>query len=145
MQIPDRVPGLRWFTFLWIVCALVWVTLEGNLQLTLLFGVLTAMLILGSIVGRFLAGRTVSLAVWLLVTAVLGVLLGLGSALLILLLMAIKTGLHAHGPEFSAVEVNWVLQQIPLWAAVGLVAGLGVGLLLRWAFPRGGICSRLAN
>jgi NhaP-type Na+/H+ or K+/H+ antiporter len=61
--------------------------------------------------------------------------MGLGSALLILFLMALKTGLHAHGPEFSAIEVSWVLQQIPLWAAAGLAGGLGVGLLLRWVFP----------
>jgi hypothetical protein len=135
MKIPERVPRLRWFTLVWTVCALVWVTLEGDLPLTLLFAVLTAILMLAAIVRKSLAGRTVSLTIWLLATAVSGVLLGLGSALLILFLMAIKTGLHAHGPEFSTVEVSWVLQQIPLCAAVGLVGGLGVGLLFRWASP----------
>jgi hypothetical protein len=120
---------------LWIVCALVWVTLEGDLRWTLLFGVFTTILVLGATVRKILSGRTVSLAVWLLVTAVLGVLLGLGSVLFILFLMAIKTGLHAHGPEFSVVEVSWVMQQIPLWTAVGMAGGLGIGLLLRWISP----------
>ena len=65
------------------------------------------------------------------VTAVFGALLGLGSALFTLLFMAVKTGLHAHGPEFTAEEVNWVVQQIPLWTVVGLLGGLGLGLLLK--------------
>ena len=45
--------------------------------------------------------------------------------------MAIKTGLHAHGPEFSGSELDWVLQQIPMWALVGLLGGLGLGFLLK--------------
>ncbi|UCC51462.1 MAG: hypothetical protein JSV68_20495 [Anaerolineaceae bacterium] len=135
MRIPDRIPRFRWLAPLWIVCAVFWVTIEGDLQLTLLFGVLTTIVIVGTIARKFLAGRTLTLAVWLLTAVVMGALLGLGSGLLTLLLMAVKTGLHAHGPEFSAMEVSWVLQQIPLWVVAGLVAGLGVGLLLRFVFP----------
>jgi NhaP-type Na+/H+ or K+/H+ antiporter len=53
----------------------------------------------------------------------------LGSSLLTLVFMAIKTGLHAHGPEFTLQEIQWVSQQTPLWAAVGLLIGLGLGML----------------
>ena len=116
---------------LWVICALIWVVIEGNLQLTLVLAVLTMLLIVSTLVHKFLAGRTVSWVVWLLATAVLGIFLGLGSGLLTILLMAIKTGLHAHGPEFSAVEVNWIVQQIPLWVTVGCLAGLGLGLVMR--------------
>ena len=78
---------------------------------------------------HFLGGRTFSVKQWWGITAVLGLLLGLGSGLLTLLFMAVKTGLHAHGPEFTPPEVTWLLQQILLWTAVGLLAGLGLGLL----------------
>jgi hypothetical protein len=45
--------------------------------------------------------------------------------------MALKTGLHAHGHEFTRAEIAWVLGRTPLWALAGLFAGLGVGLLGR--------------
>ena len=54
---------------------------------------------------------------------------GLGFGLLTLLIMAVKTGLHGHGPEFSPAEISWVIDQIPLWSLVGLLAGLGVGIV----------------
>ncbi len=60
-----------------------------------------------------------------------GLLFGLGSVFLTLFFMAMKTGLHAHGPEFTSFEINWVLQQAPIWAAAGVVAGLGLGLLMK--------------
>jgi hypothetical protein len=45
--------------------------------------------------------------------------------------MAVKTGLHAHGPEFTPAEINWVLQQTPIWTAAGLLAGLGLGQIVK--------------
>jgi hypothetical protein len=68
---------------------------------------------------------------WWGATAVTGLLFGLGSSLLTLVLMAVKTGLHAHGPEFTPNEINWILQQVPLWSAAGLLAGLGLGQLVK--------------
>jgi hypothetical protein len=66
-----------------------------------------------------------------LVTAVSGLALGAGSGLLSLLFMAVKTGLHAHGPEFSQAEIAWVWNGMLLWTTVGLLVGLGLGLI--WA------------
>jgi hypothetical protein len=56
--------------------------------------------------------------------------MGLGCALLGLALMAIKTGLHGHGPEFTAAEIEWLVGQIPVWTAAGVPAGLGLGMLI---------------
>jgi len=116
---------------LWAAVAVAWVILEGNLGWTVLFGILTAFMAVGMIVKRTLAGRNLSLRMWLTVTAFIGLLFGLGSAILTLLFMAVKTGLHAHGPEFTSFELNWVLQRAPIWAAAGLIGGLGLGLLLK--------------
>ena len=98
---------------------------------TILLAILSGVVILGHLTNKVLSGRRMSFVMWLLLSAALGALLGLGSALLTLLFMAVKTGLHAHGPEFSALEINWVVQQSPLWIAAGLLGGLGLGLLLR--------------
>ena len=125
MRIPYRLPGLKWITLLWSLYAIVWVALEGSLWWTVSLAVFTATVSLGYLVGKTLGGRTVSLGLWLLALAGLGALLGLASALFTLFFMAIKTGIHAHGPEFTAMEVNWVLQQIPLWIVAGLIGGLG--------------------
>lgn len=79
---------------------------------------------------HFLGGRTLSSRRWLLLAAASGGLMGLTLGLLALLFMAMKTGLHGHGPEFSPAEINWVLGQLPLWTAAGLSAGLGLGLIV---------------
>jgi len=112
------------------VYVVAWATLESGLWATVLAAVLAASALLGHLFNKVLSGRMLSIGVWLLITAVFGALLGLGSALLTLIFMAIKIGLHAHGPEFSAQEVNWVFQQMPLWTFAGLLGGLGLGLIL---------------
>lgn len=131
MQLPDRIPGVKWITIVWVVTMVVWAVLEGGLWATVLAALLSSMTLLAHLANRVLVGRKLTLGAWLSATAVFGALLGLGSALSGLLFMAVKTGLHAHGPEFSAGELNWVIQQIPLWAFVGLLGGLGLGLLLK--------------
>ncbi len=131
MRVPDHVPGLKWIAILWALTVAAWAVLEGGFWQTILLGVLSCIVLLGHLVNRVLAGKTLALGGWLAVSAVLGALLGLGSAFLILFLMAIKTGLHAHGPEFSSQEVAWVLQQMSFWTLAGLLGGFGLGLLLK--------------
>jgi len=131
MQLPDRIPALSWITIICGVYLVAWSTLESGLWATVLAAVLTVSALFGYLFNKTLSGRMLSTGVWLLITAVFGALLGLGSALLTLILMAIKSGLHAHGPEFSALELNWVFQQMPLWTIAGLLGGLGLGLILK--------------
>ena len=130
MQLPERVPAARWITVIWGAYVLVWAALESGLWATVFAAVLTAVVLFGHLFNRVLSGRKLSTFVGLLITTVFGALFGLGCALLTLIFMAIRTGLHAHGPEFSALELNWVFQQIPLWTIAGLLSGLGLGLLL---------------
>ncbi|MEW5989183.1 MAG: hypothetical protein AB1791_21360 [Chloroflexota bacterium] len=116
-------------TIAWGVYAAVWITLEGNVAQTVLLAVGLALLTAGHLGQRGLGGRQLSRSQWLLVAMVTGLLTGLFSSLLTLIFMVVKTGLHAHGPEFTPDEMAWVVQQIPVWAAAGLLAGLGLGLL----------------
>jgi hypothetical protein len=130
MQIPNRLPGWKGLTIIWGLYGLAWIALEGMLWRVVLMGFLTTAVLLAYLVQKYLAGRTLSSWQVAGLTAVLGLGLGLGGGLLTLVFMAVKTGLHAHGPEFSPEEISWVWQQIPIWKAVGLLAGLGIGLII---------------
>ncbi len=131
MKIPPKIPGLRVSFILMGVYTAVWIALEGELWRVVLMGVGWTAVSLGYSWQKWLGGRMVSGWRWWGVTAVTGLLLGLGSSLLTLAFMALKTGLHAHGPEFTPAEINWILQQSPLWSAAGLFAGLGLGQILK--------------
>jgi len=130
MQLPDKVPGIKWLTILVAVYAVLWISLEGSIGQALLLSAGFSILLLGYLYQRFLGGRHLSYRAWLLISTVAGLLLGLLFGLLTLLLMAVKTGLHGHGPEFSPDQISWLLQQIPLWSVIGLIAGLGLGLIV---------------
>lgn len=127
--IPRTIPYLRAATLLAALYGIVWLGLEGALWRDLVWAVLLAALGLAWGVTRIGGGRTVSAGAFVALMAGLGLLLGVGTGLMLLFLMSLKTGLHAHGPEYTAAAV-WVWRQLPLWAAVGTSAGVGVGLLL---------------
>ena len=111
------------------IYAVIWVSLEGRLERAILMGVgVTAVSLLHLLQKRF-GGQSLSLKKWLQITAVSGLFAGLGSGPLTLIAMILKTGLHAHGPEFTQAELQWTIQQIPLWAIVGLLMGVGIGIL----------------
>lgn len=129
MQIPARVPGLKGATVLVAIYGAVWITLEGHLLRVLALAVGVTLVVLGHVVQHYAGGRDLSLRQWLALAAGLGVAAGLGSGVFALLFMALKTGLHAHGPEFALAEINWVAARITGWALGGLFAGVGLGLL----------------
>ena len=130
MQVFDRIPFLRGLTIVWVGYGLVWIVLEGALWSVMLMGVLSTAVSILQFWQRRLAGQFISKCKIMIYTAVSGFAFGLGSAILALLFMAVKTGLHAHGPEFSQTEIAWMLNQIPLWSIVGSLLGLGSGLLV---------------
>lgn len=58
-----------------------------------------------------------------------GMLAGTAVIPVTLLLMALKTGLHAHPePDFSAQQILSLLDRLPIWSAAGLLSGLAAGL-----------------
>jgi len=111
------------------VYSVVWIGLEGALWQVVLLAAGLALIGALYLLQRLFGGRQLTLRRWLCLCAGLGIASGLTSALLSVTLMAIKTGLHGHGPEFTSVEIEWVTNQLPLWTLAGLLAGLGVGIL----------------
>jgi hypothetical protein len=137
MIFPERIPGLKWLMVLTAVYGVVWISLEGNLGRVILLGTAVSLTLVGYWMQRFLGGRLFHGASWLIVMGGGGLLVGLGSGLLTFFFMALKTGLHGHGPEFRAAEIEGVLGMIPLWGVAGLVAGMGVGVLI-WGWGKRG-------
>jgi hypothetical protein len=129
MRIPPRFPGLRLATLVLVAGSVVWIALEGNFARDLASGAALTVLLLAHLAERTLGGIVLSPIRWFLVLALLGLATGLGSALLTLGLMILKTGLHAHGPEFTAREVAWLVGNLPAWAGGGLLAGAGLALI----------------
>jgi hypothetical protein len=129
MQLPNRTPLVKWISILWVIYMAIWAMLEGGLRATVFASLFTILVTSGQLFNRYLHSRRFSTSSWLAFSAAVGAVAGAGCGLLTLLFMAIKTGLHAHGPEFSAADIDWVLQQIPLWIFVGLLSGLGIGFL----------------
>jgi hypothetical protein len=58
-----------------------------------------------------------------------GITAGVAITPVALSLMAFKSGVHGHGAaDFTPAQVTGILQRTPLWAAGGLLIGLGAGL-----------------
>lgn len=129
LEIPRTIPYLRAATLLAALYGIVWLGLEGALWRDLTWAALLTVMGLTWGVTRFLGGRSVSVKVFVALMAGLGLAAGLGTGLLLLFLMSLKTGLHDHGSEYSTAAAVWVWQQLPLWAGVGALAGAGTGLL----------------
>jgi hypothetical protein len=128
MRIPPRFPGLRLATLLLVAGSVLWIALEGEIARDLALGAALTVLSLAHLVQRTLGGKALSPMRWFLLLALLGLATGLGSALLTLGLMILKTGLHAHGPEFTAREFVWLVGNLPAWAGGGMLAGAGLAL-----------------
>lgn len=128
-RIPTRIRGLNVLAILWVVAALAWIAPEGDLMLDIALAAAGVALVVVWWLARWFGGREVGLPLWLGLASLAGLAWGLGASGLVVVLMGLKTGLHAHGPEYSSAEVAWVWRQIPFWIVAGLPAGLGVGLL----------------
>ncbi len=96
----------------------------------------STLILAGCLFQRILGGRYLGRSSWLAVAAVSGLLMGLSFGILVLVSMALKTGLHGHGPEFFPDEIDWVVSQIPLWIVVSLLAAIGLATLAHGIHPK---------
>lgn len=130
MAFPRQIPYLRLLVLLWGAYAAIWLALEGTPGRDLLLAAWGVVLLALAGVARAAGGRRLS--AWQVVALAGAVGLAAGAAVVpaTLAAMALKTGLHAHGPEYTAAQLAAVWSQWPLWLLAGGVAGVGLGLLL---------------
>lgn len=129
MTIPAQLPGRKSIVAVLLMYSVVWIPLEGDLRLDFILSALVLAAILWFLAARYLAGRRLAMGHWLGLMAMAGFFVGAGLVLLALFLMMLKTGLHAHGPEYTAAEIAWVWSRLLPWSGLGLLAGLGLGLI----------------
>jgi len=129
MEFPSKIRGLRLLATITGIYGIVWIATEGELYRAVIMAFLATALALGSIIQRYLGGKIYTAKKWISAMSGLGLLFGVSTALLTLVFMIVKTGLHGHGPEFTQDQLVWIVGQIPLWGIAGLIGGLGLGLI----------------
>jgi hypothetical protein len=129
MSFPSKIRGLRVVTVVAGFYGLLWMIMEGALYRAIIMALLLSLVASGLIMQRFLGGRSLSKRGWTFALAGIGSALGCSAAVLTLLLMGVKTGLHGHGPEFTQEEAEWIVRQIVIWGGAGLLGGFGFGLV----------------
>lgn len=129
IQIPDHFPFFKWFFILMALYTAVWMGLEGDVGRVLLMGGGWTAALLLHFIQTYAGGRLVRRWVFVLETAVFGTLFALSTVALTLVFMVLKTGIHAHGAEFSPQEINVLIQKLPIALLAGLLAGAGLGLM----------------
>jgi hypothetical protein len=130
MQLPDKIPGLRLLTVILAGYFVLWISLEGDLAQTVILAVGSCVLAAAHLIQRYGRGRVLSRWSWLTGMTLTGLLVGFSTVFATLAYMVVKTGLHAHGPEFTPTEIVWVWSQLPLWTIIGTLTSLGLASLL---------------
>lgn len=130
MLIPERLPGLKITLLALVMFGALWISLEGDLRWSAIIAVLTIVSSSGYVIQRWFGGKTLTRAQVIGLFAAMGIAAGLIFTPLTLFFMAFKTGLHGHGPEFGRAEFGWILERAFLWPVVGLMAAVGILLLL---------------
>jgi len=130
MTFPRQIPYLRLLVLLWGAYAAVWLALEGAPGRELLPAAWTVRLAALAGTARAVGERRLSAGQVVALTGVVGLVAGAAVVPATLVAMALKTGLHAHGPEYTAAQLAAMWAQWSLWLVAGGVAGVGLGLLL---------------
>lgn len=130
MKIPPSIPYFKLAAAIFGIYAAAWMILEGELRRDIALAVAGLALGAAAFIVRRWGGRTLPPAKGVALFAAVGLLSGVGVVLLTIFLMALKTGLHAHGPEYTPADIMWVWSQLPVWSGAGGLIGLGAGLLL---------------
>jgi len=123
---PGRQKPLRLGAILLGIFFLIWLPFEDQgLSLIFVYALAVSALLGFYVYQRWQAGPA---RLWR--AALCGCLAGAVVTPLILLIMAIKAGVHGHAvPESAASELTGILWLTPLWLIAGGLVGTGLGLL----------------
>jgi len=132
--------GLGWRIALlaWGIALITWLPFEDtDTRMVMVFSLAGCLLAALRFLSRYQATEIradVPLPMWrrLGLHLMAGALAGLAAGPAAVLLMAVKSGLHAHPtPDFSGGQVVAALIGAPVWILAGILSGLGV-----WLFER---------
>ena len=130
MEVLAKVSPLRVGLILLAVCGLAWISLEGDPRWSSIMALITLLVGIGFLAKKLVRRRSINGTGWIVLLAGCGLVIGLLFGPITLFYMALKTGLHGHGAEFTRAEMLWFIDRILLWAVSGLLAGAGLGFFL---------------
>lgn len=130
MKIPRAIPYFKLIVAIVGIFAAVWMILEGALWRDMALAVMILALGAAMLIVRRWGGQILPVERGVTLFMAAGLSCGIGFVLLTFFFMALKTGLHAHGPEYTPADIMWVWNQLPVWGGAGGLIGLGAGLLL---------------
>jgi uncharacterized membrane protein YedE/YeeE len=118
---------VRFFAILLGIALLFWVPLEdASENLAILFAYFISSWLVGALLIRY--KNPTRLTIIIIIFA--GILTGATITPLILLLMVLKVGLHAHlVPDYSFDQFITVINRTPIWFISGFLTGIGIGII----------------
>jgi hypothetical protein len=124
----------RLFTILTGVALLFWVPLEdSNENLAILFAYFISTWLVGALFIRFKNPSRFSI----INISFAGILTGAIITPLIIFLMVLKIGLHAHlVPDYSYEQFISIINRTPIWFISGFLSGMGFGLIIKSIYVR---------
>jgi hypothetical protein len=117
---------VRFFPILLGLSIFIWLSLENSNEN---IPVLLALIISSWIAIKNYVRRSKYFSLNFFYILLTGTLIGAAITPIALLLMAIKTGLHAHPmPDFSYAQIDLVIRRTPLWIIGGFTISLGFAI-----------------
>jgi len=133
MRLPPRHHRARWIALLYGASLLLWMSVEDtNVLPVVIAGLgLTLLLAYFMLTGR-LGGKSYPMQVILIGAALVGAGIGAGTAIITVLLMVWKTGMHAHPfPDYPPGLILDVLRRALVWSAAGALVCTAITLLIK--------------
>jgi hypothetical protein len=116
------------------IAIILWIPFEDSSEIpAILFGFFISTGLMGALLTRF---KHPSLFTTINIV-IAGILTGASITPLILLLMVLKVGLHAHPlPDYSYEQFISIINRTPIWFISGLLAGIGFGIIIKGIYIR---------
>lgn len=128
----SRSTNLAWPMIITFLVIMVWMPFEGIFWFVTGVGILLTgvwVWVLHQRYKQIVLNWFPSPAAGVVYWALTGGMAGLIAPAFILGLMVLKTGVHAHGAEYTPLEILWVAHQFGTWLMWGAAVGFGVGLI----------------
>ncbi len=131
LLIPAYPRRLSLITLVYGIGVFLWLSPEDSVWLVALLGTGLSLILTAHAVFKLGSGRRLRARVWFPGAVALGAIVGMGAALMTMLLMLMKTAVHNHlYPDYSFGVMAGIFQRVGAWAVAGALVGLAGALLL---------------
>jgi hypothetical protein len=125
---------VRLFAILLGIALFFWIPLEDSSEnLAVLYAYFISTWLVGALLIRFKNPSRLTI----INICFAGILTGATITPLIIFLMVLKTGIHAHlVPDYSFEQFISIINRTPIWFISGYLTGMGYGMIIKSAYVR---------